>query len=164
MSTRRPDPSINVDNPFHEIQADEVTWILRNVFTGYTDANAAIGKKLDLSVNDMAAIEHLLFDTDLGPVELGHRLGIRSASATAMVDRLEAAGHVQRRPHPTDRRRRTLEVTPSATQSLMGTLGPLVNELSQIAEALSPEHRVIVSNYLQSVVAALATHAEVPND
>jgi DNA-binding MarR family transcriptional regulator len=160
VPSRRSDPKAKVDSPLRAIKADEITWVLRDVFRGYVDTNVVFGHKLDLSVNDMTAIEHLLENTELGPVELGHRLGIRSASATAMVDRLEEAGHVQRRPHPTDRRRRTLEVTESATRSLMETVGPLVSDLSKIAEALSPEQRVVVSEYLTAVVSALRMHGE----
>jgi DNA-binding MarR family transcriptional regulator len=162
MAVRRSDPKVHVDSPLREIKADEITWVLRDVFRGYVDTNAVFGNKLDLSVNDMTAIEHLLENTELGPVELGQRLGIRSASATAMVDRLEAAGHVQRRPHPSDRRRRTLEVTPSATQALMNVVGPLVSDLSSIAEALSPHDRVVVSEYLTAVVNTLILHSETP--
>jgi DNA-binding MarR family transcriptional regulator len=162
VADRRSDPTTKVNSPLREIKADEITWILRDVFRGYVDTNVAFGNKLDLSVNDMTAIEHLLENTELGPVELGHRLGIRSASATAMVDRLEAAGHVERRPHPSDRRRRTLEVTASATKSLMDTVGPLVGDLSSIAEALSPLHRRVVSEYLTAVVNALRAHGEMP--
>jgi DNA-binding MarR family transcriptional regulator len=162
VSARRSNSKLKVDSPLRAIEADEVTWVLRDVFRAYADTNVALGQKLDLSVNDMTAIEHLLENSQLGPVELGNRLRIRSASATAMVDRLEAAGHVQRRPHPSDRRRRTLEVTPSASQSLMETLGPLVNDLSIIAEALSPEHRIAVSAYLAAVVNTLRVHGEAP--
>jgi DNA-binding MarR family transcriptional regulator len=159
-ANRRSDPKIAGDNPLNAIQADEVTWVLRDVLRGYVDTNTAFGAKLDLSVNDMTAIEYLLEDSELGPVELGQRLGIRSASATAMVDRLETAGHLQRQPHPTDRRRRTLKVTESASQSLMETVAPLVGDLASIAESLSSAERTVVHDYLLAVVRTLKNHAE----
>jgi DNA-binding MarR family transcriptional regulator len=48
--------------------------------------------RLGIGDTDMTALEHLFANGPLGPVELGEKLGLRSASATALVDRLEAAG------------------------------------------------------------------------
>jgi DNA-binding MarR family transcriptional regulator len=160
VPTRHSDPTGNTASPLSAVKADEITWVLRDVFREYVETNAKMGERLHLSVNDLNAIELLIDNSELGPVELGHRLGIKSASATAMVDRLEEAGHLQRRPHATDRRRRTLEVTTEATHSLMQTIGPLIHDLSSIAEALSPKNRVVVGEYLQAVVDALRKHAE----
>lgn len=44
---------------------------------------------------------------------LGARLQVHPASVTNAVDRLEAQGLVQRRPHPTDRRATLAEITSS---------------------------------------------------
>jgi DNA-binding MarR family transcriptional regulator len=143
------------------IKANDTTWELRSVLRGYAAANLAIGRQLGLSPNDLEAMEHLLAgDPELGPVELGNRLGIRSASATAMVDRLEQAGHVERGAHPTDRRRRTLTVTPSALESLFGVLGPLVRDLSAVAETLDDSEREVVVRYLRNIADVLTTYAE----
>jgi DNA-binding MarR family transcriptional regulator len=146
------------------IEADATTWALRSVLRGYAGANLAIGRQLGLSPNDLEAMEHLLAgDPELGPVELGNRLGIRSASATAMVDRLERAGHLQRGAHPTDRRRRTLTVTPAALESLFGVLGPLVRDLTVVAESLGDDDRQIVTRYLQDIGGVLSRYSDDPN-
>jgi DNA-binding MarR family transcriptional regulator len=142
------------------VDADETAWALRDVLRGYSATNVALGRKLGLSPNDLSAMEHLLEGGgDLGPVELGHRLGIRSASATAMVDRLEEAGHLQRLPHPTDRRRRVLHVTESATTELVKTIGPVITDLTAVSTALSEAERQTVVRYLASVATVLWKHA-----
>jgi DNA-binding MarR family transcriptional regulator len=141
--------------------ASDITWALRSVFVGYGAANMTLARKVGLSTNDLAAMEHLFAgDPDLGPVELGQRLGMRSASATAMVDRLEQAGHIERQPHPTDRRRRTLAVTPHALQELGAVLGPLVGELSEASQLLTKKERAIVMRYLEAVAEVLQRHAQ----
>lgn len=43
--------------------------------------------------------------------ELAAALGIDPANATGLVDELEAVGVARRRPHPTDRRAKVVEVT-----------------------------------------------------
>jgi DNA-binding MarR family transcriptional regulator len=142
------------------VDADETAWALRDVLRGYSAANVALGRNIGLSSNDLSAMEHLLDGGgDLGPVELGHRLGIRSASATAMVDRLEEAGHLQRMAHPTDRRRRVLHVTENATSELMKTLGPLISDLTSVSTDLSDAERETVIRYLKDVATVLWKHA-----
>jgi DNA-binding MarR family transcriptional regulator len=148
-----------VADPSELVETDDTTWALRDVFSSFAAANSAIAKHLDLSPNDYAAIEHLLANDTLGPVELGQRLGIRSASATVLVDRLEASGHVQRHDHPTDRRRRTLAVTPKAVGELMQSLGPLIDQLGAVASALSLRDRAVVHRYLVAVAEVMWEHA-----
>jgi DNA-binding MarR family transcriptional regulator len=43
-------------------------------------------------------------DRDLRPADLSHQLGLSTASVTALLDRLERDGHIERKRHPTDRR------------------------------------------------------------
>ncbi len=143
-------------DPHALVEADDTTWALREVLRGYVATNVALGRSMHLSPTDLSAMEHLLDGgEDLGPVELGHRLGIRSASATALVDRLEHAGHLQRKPHPTDRRRRMLAVTETATTQLLNTIGPVISDLTAVSAALNDEERATVQRYLTDVSAVL---------
>ena len=106
-------------------------------------------------MNDMTALEHLLQDGPFGPAELGNLLGMRSASATALVDRLEAVGHVERRAHPTDRRRLVVEPTSHAVAEVLGVIQPLVAGLDAAAEELSPDEQRVVLGYLNRVAGVL---------
>jgi DNA-binding MarR family transcriptional regulator len=45
--------------------------------------------------------------------KMGERLQVHPTSVTSIINRLEAAGHVVRRPHPTDGRATLAEITPS---------------------------------------------------
>jgi DNA-binding MarR family transcriptional regulator len=45
--------------------------------------------------------------------EFAAAMGIEAPNATVMVDDLESAGLVERRPHPTDRRAKLVEATPA---------------------------------------------------
>ena len=98
-----------------------------------------VAKRLNMGVNDVAAMDQLIFVPEpLGPVELGNRLGMRSASATALVDRLERAGHLRRDPHPSDRRRQTLAPTEHAIAEVAVALRPLIEGVSAAASELTP--------------------------
>lgn len=73
--------------------------------------NALIAEKMGLSVRDMDALNVLERQGSATAKELGERVGLTSGSATRMIDRLEAAGFVQRVRDREDRRRVVIEAT-----------------------------------------------------
>ncbi|OZM76343.1 MarR family transcriptional regulator [Pseudonocardia sp. MH-G8] len=116
------------------------------------DAGHVLARRLGLPDNDVRAMSLLVDSEDpLGPVELGNRLGMRSASATELVDRLEAAGHVRRAPHPRDRRRVVVEVTESGRHAILTELGPLLARFDRVAEGLGAEGSATVVAYLRAI-------------
>ena len=133
-------------------QAAEPTWALWEVMRAAEDAGHVLARRLGLPDNDVRAMSLLVDSEDpLGPVELGNRLGMRSASATELVDRLEAAGHVRRAPHPRDRRRVIVEVTESGRHAVLTELGPLLARFDRVAEGLGAEGSATVVAYLRAI-------------
>ena len=131
---------------------------LRRVVQATQGANLALARRLGLGVTDVAALDHLLERGPLGPAELGERLGLRSASATALVDRLEAAGHVERHPHPSDRRRLAIVPTDHARSETLTALGPLLEAIGEAGADLAPAEREAIVGYLDRVAAALEAY------
>ena len=144
------------------MQAHELSWALRELMRTNAEITRELARRLGLGVSDMAAMDHLLQGGPLGPAELGNLLGMRSASATALVDRLQAAGHVERRPHPTDRRRLVVEPTPQAVEEVLGVIRPLVANLDEVAEEFAPDERRVVARYLARVSEVLNSYG--PDD
>jgi len=138
---------------------EQVSRALWDVTRANQDANLAFAARLALGRNDVAALEVLMNEGPLGPVELGHRLGMRSASATALVDRLEAAGHVERVRDPEDRRRITVVPTAHAHEEAGAAIGPLLAGFHAAAARLSPEERAVVVGYMEEVTAALRAYS-----
>lgn len=54
----------------------------------------------------------------LTPHQIGARMLLSSGTVTAILDRLERAGHVRRTQHPTDRRSRLIVMTPAGRRVL----------------------------------------------
>ncbi len=135
-------------------EAAEPTWALWEVLRAATDAGYVLAERLGLPYNDVRALS-VLTETEepLGPVELGHRLGMRSASATELVDRLEGTGHVRRVRHPRDRRREILEVTDTGWHAVMAELGPLLARFDRVADELGAEGSATVVAYLRAIAA-----------
>lgn len=143
----------------------EVNWALRAVQHQDVAVRAALAQRLGIGSTDAQALELLGAPRDgIGPVELGTMLGIRSASATALVDRLEAAGHVTRGRHPTDRRRVVIEPTDSARHAVVGVLRPLIDAMEDVAAELTPEEAAVVVRYLRRIAEVTEEFAATPPD
>jgi DNA-binding MarR family transcriptional regulator len=99
---------------------------------------------------DAVALHHLARGP-LTPSELGERLGAGSGSVTAIVDRLEAAGHVARHPHPTDRRSLRLELTSEGSARTREQLDGFITAAIEAASRLSADERTVVGRFLDEL-------------
>jgi DNA-binding MarR family transcriptional regulator len=124
---------------------------LRDVLLAAALANHAVAQQLGLGLTDLTALDHLLAGGAAGTKDLAELLGIRSPSATALVDRLESEGLVRRTPHPSDRRRVVLEATPQAHERAGAAVAPLLVELDALARDLSADDQRVVADYLHAV-------------
>jgi DNA-binding MarR family transcriptional regulator len=141
--------------------ATEISVAVRAMLQTGREMHVALARHLRIGETDLAAMDHLVASPNpLGPVELGHRLGIRSASATVLVDRLAAAGHLTRDQHPADRRRVTLHPTQHARVEIRQALTPLLTAISEITGRLDPEQAQAVLAFLTDVTGALHDFAE----
>ena len=64
----------------------------------------AMGGRLGFNVTDMECLRLLFLKGIATPTELARHTGLTSGATTAMLDRLEKAGLIERRPNPDDRR------------------------------------------------------------
>lgn len=144
----------------HTRRSQEIGLAVRALLRAGRHMHAAMGQRLALGDTDLNAMDELVEAAEpLGPVELGNRLGIRSASATVLVDRLEAAGHLRRERHPSDRRRITLRTTESARHEVRDTLAPLLGSIDAIASGLSAQQADVVLAFLREVTGAMLDFA-----
>jgi len=64
----------------------------------------AMSEWAGLNVTDMECLRLLFLKGVASPSELSRHTGLTSGATTAMLDRLERAGLIERRPNPNDRR------------------------------------------------------------
>lgn len=83
-----------------------------------------------------------------------------------LIDRLVASGHLQRTPHPTDRRRISLQPTTSAHQGVRAAISPLIASITNIIEELDERDANVVMEFLTQLTTALEqyTPATRPRD
>ena len=144
----------------HGPVASPVTRALREVLNGFNDLQRHIAHELDLGLNDVAALEHLIRNPELGPAGIASLLGITTASATVLVDRLENAGHVERPGHPQDRRRKQLVVTEHAQDEVFRALQPLFDIHRDTDQEFSMEEQAVIESYLRRVSQNYRQHVQ----
>jgi DNA-binding MarR family transcriptional regulator len=79
--------------------------------------------------------------------DLGTRLGVTPRNMTAIVDSLEEANLVIRRPHPTDRRATLVELAPGGARA-EHALSPRLDMMAQIFAGLTAAERQQLSTLL----------------
>ena len=89
---------------------------------------------------------------------LGEAVDLRSASVTALVDRLERVGHLRRVRDPEDRRRVSLEISDSAMAAGAEFFGGLQRDLVAEMSGYSDEELAVVSRFLTGMTEIIVRH------
>jgi DNA-binding MarR family transcriptional regulator len=138
----------------------QIVHALRAVTVELNLVGAEFAAANGLHLTDLRALIELLDAERAGVVAtpglLGERLGLNSASVTALVDRLERLGHVSRRRDATDRRRVLLDVTPAAKDLGWAFFGPLMASIVDVLGAFDDDQQGTVRRFLESVRNAAA--------
>ncbi|MEW1951382.1 MarR family transcriptional regulator [Pseudarthrobacter sp902506025] len=146
--------AVDVINALREFRTSESAMRRR------TRSSAAMGE------TDLLALRYLIDAEAAGvgirPTQLAARLGITSASMTSLVDRLVAAGHVTREPHPSDRRAVIIRPTPGADEEVRHNLNQMHKRMLEAAESLSVEEIKAVMHFLGCMREAV--DAVIPGD
>jgi MarR family transcriptional regulator, organic hydroperoxide resistance regulator len=117
--------------------AQEQAWrCILDLFLAQRRRWVGAAQEFGLAPQQAMAIKHLDPDRALTMSELAQRLHCDNSNVTGIADRLEAAGLVERRPHPGDRRVKTLALTErgaavrGAYDARLGRVPPELRELS----------------------------------
>ena len=121
---------------------------------------AALARCMGMGTSELAALEHLQAAGPMTPGRLGGRLSMSPGAVTALVDRLEGRGHVERMPNPEDRRSALLRETEKGLGDSLENLWPYIVEMRGIEEGFIEEERAMISRYLKAATEATHRHAE----
>lgn len=145
-----------VDETFTDL--DPATIAVRDMVGASRELTGRMAALMGMNANDMAAIGELTITGPMGVADLARHLGIRSASATAMVDRLEQAGHVVRTRDAVDRRRVTVTETAAARAASFEAWAPTIGAIDAVCRDLDDHDRDVVVRFLDDITAILRTN------
>ena len=83
--------------------------------------------------------------------ELAEATGLTTGAVTAMIDRLERAGYVQRLRDPGDRRRVLVEATELARKYAMQVYAPLAEQAAPLYDRFSEQQMLTILDFLRIV-------------
>lgn len=145
--TVMPDARRNEARP--EMLEDVVLMLGRQFAAYHAACQSALAEKLGIPLADLKALE-LVMEFDALPTgQLAQLMGISSGGATALINRLEAAGYVQRGRHPLDRRMIVIRPVEEQCQHLL-------QERQWVADAVAATARRYDAMELETVHAYLA--------
>jgi DNA-binding MarR family transcriptional regulator len=155
----------NQDKRLSRYTAEEIVGLVQREVAEVLTFAATLSRRTGLGHSEMAAMERLqhAYESETGgltPTQLGRYLSLSSGAVTALIDRLERAGHVERRPNPRDRRSSVVRPRPSeGLEEARKHLLPVVEEMLEAASGLTDEERAAVGWYLKIVAEIFARHA-----
>lgn len=116
----------------------------------------------DLHVTDLSALLAVMHADRAGrpltPGRLGEHLGLSSGAVTAVIDRLERADHVRRRPDGRDRRRVTLHVGDAAGRVGRAFFGPLGTRMDAVLDGYTGAELAVVRRFLTETNEMMRRH------
>lgn len=127
------------------------TVLLREILDVTGDFETHLGRELAVNATDLKAMEHLISSGPLSPTELARRLGVSTAAATSVVDRLVTASHVTRSQHPTDRRGIVVAAAPKSIARAMGTIMPMIMGIDNVLDDFGSDEQAVITEYLERV-------------
>ncbi|WP_143143725.1 MarR family winged helix-turn-helix transcriptional regulator [Agrococcus sp. Marseille-P2731] len=121
-----------------------------------SEAHSEAGRRfMQLGENDMRAVRYVMALGREGAIVtstmIAAHLGISGPSVTKMLDRLSAAGHIERLPHPTDRRALSIVVTDATRSSASSTVGTDHSRRFEVAASLTSEERRAATRFLSAL-------------
>ncbi len=122
----------------------------------YRSAEAAMRRRtrdaMQMGENDLLALRYVIGARQRGtavtPTDLSRYLGVKTSSVTAMIDRLETAGHLRRVPSASDRRRLTVEPTAHADAMVRATLGEMHERMLGATVGLDADAALSIVEFL----------------
>jgi DNA-binding MarR family transcriptional regulator len=120
---------------------------------------SVIARRLGVTGSELAALI-VLSQGPMTPGQLANELHLTSGGVTALLHRLDRAGHLRRRPDPGDRRRVFLHASPVTLGAVAELLEPMIADLDAVAARLVPRDRELIARYLNDIADISERHVE----
>ncbi|WP_425245193.1 MarR family winged helix-turn-helix transcriptional regulator [Streptomyces sp. NEAU-NA10] len=138
----------------------EIVHLLRAVTVELSLYSARFANRNGMHPTDVRALIALMdarrADEEMTAGRLGGTLGLNSAGTTAVIDRLERAGHVRRVRGRTDRRQVVVEVDERAVELGQAFFGPLIGRAVELLRGHDERELAAIRGFLDGVREAAA--------
>ncbi len=113
----------------------------------------AVGERLGVNVTDMECLALIFFKGLATPSEVARYTGLTSGATTAMLDRLERARLIERRPNPQDRRGTLISLTDERTAELDALFAPARRAVEKLNAGYTDSQLELIAGYFKELIA-----------
>ncbi len=117
----------------------------------YTDEaihfHQVVANILGVNATDMKCLDLLVLNGSASPTQLAAYTGLSTGATTAMIDRLEKAGLIERHPHPKDRRGTIVMLTKEASFKLRKLFESLATRMNALVTGYSERELSMLTNF-----------------
>ena len=107
----------------------------------------AVGTRLGLNMAERHCIG-LLYGGPQSAGAIATATGLTPAAVTALIDRLERAGYVERTDDPTDRRRREVRILPEAIEPIQAVYQPMQLRMFKLWSSYSARDLAVILDFV----------------
>lgn len=108
-----------------------------------------VGERLGVNVTDMECLGLLFHKGIATPSELARHTGLSSGATTAMLDRLERSGLIERRPNLEDRRGSLIVLVKSRSKKVGPWFSSVRQAQNELVSSYSEEDLRVISDFFE---------------
>jgi len=137
----------------------QVTGSLRALSTEIDRLDQAAADRYGLNRTDMRALDIVGRAGPLAPTDLARLLGFTTGGVTTVLDRLERAGYIRRRPDSDDRRRLVVEATQATAARDAEVFGSLIRQTGDLLASYTDDQLLVIHDFLTRICELTAAYA-----
>jgi len=111
----------------------------------------AVGRILGINITDMKCLDIIVIRGSANPSQLAKLTGLSTGSTTAMIDRLEKKGLIERQHNPKDRRGTIIVLTQGAMNQLHLLFDSMAKAMERLVSGYSEEELETLSEFFRKV-------------
>jgi DNA-binding MarR family transcriptional regulator len=107
-----------------------------------------VAARFGLNTSDLECLDLIYLRGHASAGELARATGLTSGAVTALIDRLERAGYVERIDDPTDRRRREVRIMAEAIEPIQAVYQPMQMRMLKLWSSYSARDLAVILDFV----------------
>lgn len=107
-----------------------------------------VAARFGLHTTDLECLDLIYLRKQATAGELAAATGLTSGAVTALIDRLESTGYVERVPDAEDRRRIQVRIRPTAVEPIKAVYAPIQKQMFKLWSSYSARDLKVIADFL----------------
>jgi DNA-binding MarR family transcriptional regulator len=108
----------------------------------------AVAGRFGLHTTDLECLDLIYLRGPISAGELAKATGLTSGAMTALIDRLEQAGYVERAADDADRRRRLVQIKAEAIKPIQAVYAPIQERMFTLWSSYDPRNLEVIADFI----------------